>query len=52
VLAQAISHYQKLYSATMTKAGVDAANELLLDNGVLKAAVAYEDVVSAEAQSQ
>jgi NitT/TauT family transport system substrate-binding protein len=52
VLAQAISHYQKLYSATMTKAGVDAANELLLDNGVLKAPVAYEDVVSAEAQSQ
>ncbi|GAA1879946.1 ABC transporter substrate-binding protein [Pseudonocardia ailaonensis] len=52
VLAQAIEHYQKLYSATMTKAGVDAANQLLIENGVLKTPVAYGDVVSAEAQSQ
>jgi NitT/TauT family transport system substrate-binding protein len=52
VLAQAIEHYQKLYSATMTKAGVDAANQLLIENGVLKTPVAYGDVVSPEAQAQ
>jgi NitT/TauT family transport system substrate-binding protein len=50
VLAQAISHYQKLYSATMSKAGVDAANTLMLDNGVLKTAIAYNDVVATSAQ--
>jgi len=52
VLAQAIEHYQKLYSATMTRAGVDAGNQLLIDNGVLKSPVAYEDVVAAEARAK
>jgi NitT/TauT family transport system substrate-binding protein len=51
VLAQAISHYQKLYSATMSKAGVDAANTVLMANGVLKSPVAYNDVVAPAAQS-
>lgn len=50
VLAQAISHYQKLYSATMSKAGVSAANTLLQANGVLKSPVAYDDVVAPAAQ--
>jgi NitT/TauT family transport system substrate-binding protein len=50
VLTQAIEHYQKLYSGTMTEAGVNAANTLLIDNGVLKTPVAYNDVVAPEAQ--
>jgi NitT/TauT family transport system substrate-binding protein len=50
VLAQAITHYQKLYSGTMTKAGVDAANQLLIDSGVIKSPVAYNDVVAPSAQ--
>jgi NitT/TauT family transport system substrate-binding protein len=52
VLAQAIEHYQKLYSATMTKDGVDAANQLLIENGVLKTPVAYADVVATGAREQ
>jgi NitT/TauT family transport system substrate-binding protein len=52
VLAQAIEHYQKLYSATMSAAGVDAANQLLIQNGVLKSPVAYGDVVANQAQAQ
>lgn len=50
VLAQAIQHYQKLYSGTMTAAGVNAANTLLIDNGVIKKPVAYSDVVAPQAQ--
>lgn len=50
VLAQAIQHYQKLYSGTMTEAGVNAANTLLIKNGVLKQPVAYSTVVAPEAQ--
>jgi NitT/TauT family transport system substrate-binding protein len=52
VLTQAIEHYQKLFSGTMTEAGVNAANTLLIDNGVLKKPVAYSDVVAPEAQAQ
>jgi NitT/TauT family transport system substrate-binding protein len=50
VLAQAIQHYQKLFSGTMTEAGVNAANTLLIDNGVIKTPVAYDDVVAPQAQ--
>jgi NitT/TauT family transport system substrate-binding protein len=52
VLAQAISHYQKLYSSTMSAAGVSAANTLLIANGVIKTPVAYDDVVAPAAQAK
>lgn len=51
VLAKAISHYQKLYSPTMSKAGVDAGNTVLTDAGVLKSPVAYTDVIAPSAQA-
>ncbi len=52
VLTQAIEHYQDLFSGTMSKAGVNAANTLLIDNGILKTPVPYSDVVASEAQVQ
>jgi NitT/TauT family transport system substrate-binding protein len=50
VVAQAIQNYQKQFSGTMTEAGVNAANTLLVQNGVLKQPVAYDDVVAPQAQ--
>jgi NitT/TauT family transport system substrate-binding protein len=45
VLAQAIMHYQKLYTPVMSKAGVTAANQVLQQFGVIKSTVPYAEVV-------
>ena len=50
ILTQAIAHYQKLYSATMSQAGVTAANKVLMDFGAIKTAIPYAKVVGPTAQ--
>jgi NitT/TauT family transport system substrate-binding protein len=49
-LTQAIAHYQKLYSATISQAGVTAANKVLMDFGAIKTAIPYAKVVGPTAQ--
>lgn len=49
VLTTAIQHYQHLYAAVIPTAGVDAANKLLLDNGVLKSAIPADQVLAPSA---
>lgn len=50
VLTAAITHYQKLFTPTMSTAGVAAANKVLLEFGAIKKAVPYADVVGPTAQ--
>jgi NitT/TauT family transport system substrate-binding protein len=50
VLAQAIMHYQKLFTPVMSKAGVTAANQVLNEFGVTKTTVPYTEVVGPTAQ--
>jgi NitT/TauT family transport system substrate-binding protein len=50
VLTAAITHYQKLFTPTMSQAGVAAANKVLLEFGAIKKAVPYADVVGTTAQ--
>lgn len=52
VLTQAIQHYQKVYAATIPAKGVDAANQLLLQNGVLKTPIPAEQVLAPEAMAK
>jgi NitT/TauT family transport system substrate-binding protein len=50
ILTQAITHYQKLFTPTMSQAGVTAANKVLIEFGAIKTAVPYADVVGPTAQ--